>query len=508
MAQQRDVGVRMALGARTARVIRQVLAESFLLAIVGGAIGLWISRLGVTLLALSFPNGVPSYVSFALEPRVVLFVIGVTAVAALLFGVLPAWRATHLDVSRVLREGARTGGGKGTGRLRNGLVVGELALSVILLIGAGLLIRSYRSLTNTELGFQEEGILTARVSLPTVEYQDREKRRAYWRAAWERLAAIPGVESVGSANGVPFSGWNVQAYMSIEGRPAPALGEELDVHFQNVSPGFFETIGAHIVAGRGITAADRDTVARIGVINETLARQQFADQDPVGKRIKYGRADSDDPWITIVGVVSDYRHYRLPQPMGPAIYFPQLALPDRSQSLVLRTSLEEPRALVPAVTRALASLEPGAPAYGVRTFHEIVSQSLWRQRLQGQVLGLFAVLALVLAAVGIYGVISYAVAQRAREIGVRMALGATRGEVTRWVFGQGGRLVVVGLVVGIVGALALTRTLRALLVGVSPTDVVTFAMVPAVLAVVALLAILLPAHRASRVDPVDAMRAD
>ncbi|MCC6317219.1 MAG: ABC transporter permease [Gemmatimonadaceae bacterium] len=332
--------------------------------------------------------------------------------------------------------------------------------------------------------------------------------RAYWDAAYERLAAIPGVERVGSANGVPFSGWDVKSRMAIEGRPAAASGEELDVHFQNVAPGFFDAIGARIVAGRGITPMDRDTVARVGVINETLARREFAGQDPIGKRIKQGRAGDDRPWITIVGVVSDYRHYRLPEPMGPAIYFPQLAWADYAQSFVVRTSLAEPRAIAPTIARVLASLDPGAPAYDVRTFEEIVSNSLWRQRLQGQVLGLFSFFALVLAAVGIYGVISYAVAQRAREIGVRMALGASRGEVARWVLGQGGRLVATGLVVGLAGALVLTRTLSALLVGVSTTDILTFALVPLLLSIVALAAILVPAHRASRVDPVIAMRAE
>jgi putative ABC transport system permease protein len=263
-----------------------------------------------------------------------------------------------------------------------------------------------------------------------------------------------------------------------------------------------------IVRGRGFTAADRDSSVHIGVINEVLARQEFAGIDPIGKRIRFGGADSKDPWITIIGVAKEFRHYRLPKPMGPAIYFPQLAAPSASQTLVVRTALPDPMALAPAVREVLRELDPDVPAFQVQTLEQAVSRSLWRQRLQGEVLGTFAALALLLAAVGIYGVISYAVAQRTRELGVRMALGATRGQLLGLVLGQGLRLAVAGVAIGIVAALALSRVVASLLYGVSATDLATFAGVPVALALIAMLATLVPARRATRVDPVVAMRTE
>jgi predicted permease len=418
-------------------------------------------------------------------------------------------RASAVGVSDAIKEGSRQAGGRQSSRLRDALVIAELALSVVLLVGATLLIRSYRALTDTTLGFDQKGLLAVRVALPSSGFAEWDRRRVYWENAYQRLATIPGVEVVGSANGIPFSGWNVQSWMSVDGRPTRSPNGELLVHYQNVSPEYFRSIGAPILRGRGFTTADRDSGVYLGVINETLARREFAGENPIGKRIRWGTdPSSTEPWITIIGVVRDFRHWRLPEPMRSAVYLSQLAHPSSQQTLVLRTVLDDPRTLEPAVRRVLRELNKDAPPFQVESFEQVVSSSLWRQRMQGQVLGIFAVMAMLLAAIGIYGVISYAVTQRTREMGVRMALGAKRGQVAMLVLGQGTRLALVGVLIGITGAFLLRGVVAQLLYGVAPTDPLTFIAVPLSLAAVALLATLLPAQRATRVDPVVAMKAD
>ena len=274
------------------------------------------------------------------------------------------------------------------------------------------------------------------------------------------------------------------------------------------SPGYFKALGADIVAGRGIAETDRDSVNLAGVINETLARQEFAGTSPIGQRMKWGGIDSEWPWIAIVGVVRDFRHWSLPEPMRPAVYVPQMAPPSLSQTIVFRTTLENPRALEQTIRSTLRELDPNAPAYDVRTFAEVVSSSLWRQRLQSRVLGIFAVMALLLAALGIYGVISYGVTQRTRELGVRMALGASRREVAGMIISQGGRLASIGVGIGLIGAFLLRQVVAKLLYGVAPNDLITFTVVPLLLVAVAVVASLVPALRATRVVPAVAMRAE
>ncbi|HWP72388.1 MAG TPA: ABC transporter permease [Gemmatimonadaceae bacterium] len=508
-ARERELGVRAALGAGQGRIFTHVLLESSILAFAGGVLGVLLTPYGVRLFRLAFPNDVPFYISLAVDGWILALVAALVVTATILMGAIPSLRAASIDVGAALREGGRSGaaGARGS-RTRNTLVVTELALSVVLLVGAVLLIRTYSALTNTNLGFDQEKLLAARVSLPPGEYRSREKRQAYWTAAYERLARIPGVEVVGSADGIPFSGWNVMASMSIQGRPPVRPGEDLDVHYQNLSPDYLKAIGTRIVAGRGLTAADRDTVNLVGVINETMAKTAFAGSDPVGQRMKWGAPDSEWPWITIVGVVSDFRHWTLPQPMKPAIYLSQLAFSSLSQTIVLRTSLAEPRSLEATVRSAMRELDRDAPAHNFQTFEQVVLSSLWRQRLQGRVLGLFATMALLLAAMGIYGVISHGVTQRTRELGVRMALGASRGKVAALILAQGSRLAVTGVAIGLAAAFLLRKAVAQLLYGVAPSDPVTFTVVPIVLVAVALGSSLIPALRATRVDPAVAMRAE
>jgi putative ABC transport system permease protein len=392
--------------------------------------------------------------------------------------------------------------------VRAALVVGEVALSVVLMIGAMLLIRSYRALGGTDLGFEERGIVSMRVSLPTVKYDTPARVLAFYDRLLERIRALPGVVSAGSARGTPFSGWNIHTTVTVEGGPPPRTGQELLTLNLVVTPGYLETIGVPILRGRGFAATDRDSVAPVGVVNERFVKDVLRGADPIGKRVKLGSPESTAPWVTIVGVMRDYRHYRLPEPMDAAVFLPYAADPRATQMLAIRTSLPDPYAIVPAVRAAIRELDPTVPAYRVQTFEDVVSRSLWRQRLQGQVLGVFATLALVLASVGLYGVIAYAVAQRTRELGVRVALGATQRHVLALVLGQGARLTLVGVAIGTAGALALTRVLASLLYGVEPTDPVTFLAVPTALAAVAVLATYAPARRAMKVDPLVAMRAE
>ncbi|HJU65113.1 MAG TPA: ABC transporter permease, partial [Gemmatimonadaceae bacterium] len=401
-ARQREIAIRVAIGAGRRRLVRQLLTESLMLAAVGGAAGALLSVFAVRLLRLAFPNDVPFYIQLGVDGVTLVFAIVLTALTGLLFGIIPALRSTSVPIIDALKQGTQGAGeGVSRSRLRGALVVGELALSLVLMIGAGLLIKSYRALHETPLGFDQEGIVTLRVTLPEGKYRDRAARAQFYDRLFERLRALPGVETVGSAQGIPFSGWNVRAGMNIEGRPERPTGEDLVVHYQSVTPDYFKAIGVPLLRGRWLTTADRDTVAPVALINETLARTEFAGEDPIGRRMIQGRPGGEEPWVTIVGIVGEFQHYRFPEPMGPALYYPFHTWPLLTQTVALRTSLSDPLTLLPAVRSALRELDSDVPAYRIQTLEEAVDASLWRQRLQGQVLGAFAALAMLLATVGI-----------------------------------------------------------------------------------------------------------
>jgi predicted permease len=509
-ARGREMAVRTALGASRARLARQLAVESLLVAAVGGVLGVGIAWIGVRLLRYGFPDQVPPFfVTLKLDGTAFAIVAIVTLVTGVLFGIVPALRVPGWDAQGELREGGRgASGGLHRSRLRRALVVGEITLSVVLMVGATLLARSYRNLAGTDLGFTEEGALTVRILLAPADYPHPAQAAAFESRLLDRLRSLPGVTAVGGAQGLPFTGWLVQSWASVEGAPPPVKKEgELVVHFQYVTPDFFKAMGVRLVRGRWLTDADRDTLNPAVLVNERLVATAFGGKDPIGQRISLG---GDSTWGTVVGVIGDYRQFAASQPMVPAVFYPIAKAPPffaRWMSIVIRTS-GDPAQLAPALRAAVKELDPRIAVEQVQTLDEVVSRSIWRQRLQEHVLGVFAVLSLVLACIGLYGVVSYAVAQRTRELGVRMALGATRRRVAWMVIEQSGRLVLAGVAAGLVLALAGTRVLEGLLYGVRATDPITFALVPISLGLVALVAAALPARRATRVDPIVAMRAE
>lgn len=504
----REVAIRTALGGSRRRLARQLLTESLLVATLGGIGGVAIAWVGVRLLRFAFPgDSPPFYVQLGLDGASLAFVAAITIVAGVLFGTLPALRGSRVDLNASLRDGARAGSGAQRSRLRAALVIGEVALSVVLMVGASLLMRSYRNLAQTPLGFDEQGILSARYVLPrNAGYPTRASLEDFTERLFARLRSVPGVTMVGAAQGIPFSGWDVQSSAAVEGSPPARPGDDLIVHYQIVTPDFFKAMGVPLVRGRWLTAADRDTQNLVVLVNEEMVAKGFGGREPLGQRIQIG--GSKEPYATVVGVVGNYRHYRLPQPMGPAVYYAFATYPIRQQTIVLRTTSGDPRALVPVLRTAIREMDARVALYQVQTFEEVVSRSLWRQRLQGNVLAIFAIMSLVLACIGIYGLIAYAVSERTRELGVRMALGATARSVLVMVLTQSGRLVAAGVAVGVVAAYFATRLLSSLLYGVAANDPVTFAAVPLVLGAVALIAAIVPARRAARVDPIIAMRAE
>ena len=503
----REMAIRTALGASRRYLTMQLITESLLIAALGGVLGVGIAWWGVRLLRFAFPDQAPPFfISLTLDAPALGCVAAVTIATGILFGTVPALRASRADPNTALREGARGGGGSvHRSRLRSALVVAEIALSAVLLVGAMLLVRSYRNLSATSLGFDEHGILSAQLALPTETYS-RARARAFFDELFARLRAEPGVTAAASAQGIPFSGWNVQTEARVEGTPKPKPGEEFIAHYQYVTPDYFKAIGVPLLRGRWFTEADHDSLNPVVLVNEQMVKKGFGGADPIGKRVRVG--GEQGPLATVVGVVRDFRHYRLPQPMGPAVYFPYATYPSRQQTIVIRTTRADAHSLTTPLRNAVRALDPRLALYQVQTFDEAVSRSLWRQRLQGNVLSIFAVLAVVLACTGLYGVISYTVAERTREVGVRMALGATRGNVLALVFAQSGRLVVTGIAVGVVVAFFATHLLDTLLYGVRATDLATFVGVPAALGIVAMAAALIPARRATQVDPIIAMRAD
>lgn len=502
---RREMSVRVALGASRGRVIRQLLTESLLLAAVGAVFGILLAHWGTTFITYQLPDGIPRLNEAYVDARVLLFTLGVSLTTGLLFGLAPALQASRLNLTEALKEGDR--GTSGTRqRLRSVLVVAEVALTLTLLVGAGLLIQSFRRVLQVDPGFDAQNLLTMQVS---VNNPDGHQIAAFFRQLKENVQQLPGVKSVAVSNGLPLGVANRPIFI-IEGRPRPESGKEPGAIRYTVSPDYFQTMGIELIKGRLFNAHDTPDTPQVVIIDEAVA-QHFQGEDPIGRRLS--QSTSGTPSYEIVGVVRHVEQDNLDEGVRtPQFYFnfnqiPPDRLPTQVRRINVLTRTEvEPLSLAPAVRAQIAALNKDQAVFNVRTMDQIVSQSLAPRRFSMLLLTIFAVVALGLASIGIYGMLSYAVAQRTREIGLRMTLGAQRGNVLRLVIGQGMKLALIGVALGVVASLALTRTIENLLFGVSATDPLTFTAITLLLAAVALLACWVPARRATKVDPMVALR--
>jgi putative ABC transport system permease protein len=498
---QQEIAVRLALGAGRRRLLRQLLTESVMLAVLGGVAGVLLARAGVGPLAESVTAGSPQLNEVAVDGRILLFALGLSLAAALTFGLVPALRSSAPDLQSTLKEGGRSGSANpARQRLRSALVVAEIALALILVAGAGLLIQSLWRLYNVDPGFRTEDILSFRLS-PSFEGEDTAPRQAFYEGVLERLAGLPGVEAVGAVHLTPLGGNNWNPSLRVEGRPGEALPS---VDWRVATPGYFETLGIPLLAGRSFTGSDRDGAPGAALVNQTFARRVFPGGSPLGQRVNTF-FEGKDNWVTIVGVIGDVKHHGLATAPEPEIYRPYAQHPITGMTVMLRAS-SDPLALAAEVREAVWGLDADVPISEVATLEEVVARSMARPRSVTVLLAVFAGIALLLGAIGIYGVMAYSVAHRRHEIGIRLALGARQGQVLRLVLGQGLALAALGLAVGLPLTAAATRLLESLLFGVAPADPLTLGGVALLLAVVALLASYYPARRAMEVDPVQALR--
>ena len=506
LARGREMALRCCLGASSGRLAAQLLTESLVLAVLGGAAGLFIGWVGIRVIRGLQVGPVPRLAEVQLDPAALLFTLGVTLAAGVLFGVAPAIRASRLDPLEGLREGGRSGTSRGARGLSHGFVVAQVALSLILLIGAGLLLRSFQRTLKVDPGFQPENVVTARVQLPWPKYGSDTVVRVFQSRLLEAARSLPGVQHAGLANRIPFSRGNPQQELYVEGQ-IPRPGESVPViNNRGVSPGYFEAMGTPILRGRGILGSDVAGAPPVVVIDETVARHYWPGGDPLGKRIRTS-TDSSAPWLTVVGVAPNVKHQSLRERPNFEMYRSLSQSPSWSPYLVLRSG-SDPRSLVAELRRRVAELDPTLPVSDVHTMVGAMAESLSVARLTNALLTGFAGLAMLLAVIGIYGVMSLNVTGRQGEFGVRLALGATPRDVLRLVMRQGLLLAFLGLAIGAAGALWLTRLLGSLLFEVSPMDPVTFLSVGAILALAATLACYVPARRATRADPISALRRE
>ena len=508
-AREREVTIRAALGASRGRLARQLLTESAVVALAGGALGLLLAVWGVQGLRTLQPGTIPRAEEVGIDPAALLFALGVSLLTGLLFGLLPALRVVRRDPRAGLQASSRgSTGGTGVRSTRGALVLAEVALAFMLLIGAALLIRSFSRLQEVDPGFAGQGILTARLSFPRNAYAEPEQRVAFAERLMERLRATPGVRAAALVSDPPLGGSAPYWAFSVEGVEPPAAEVVQDAVVFSAGPGYFETVGIPLADGRLPAASDRADAPPVAVVSRSLARRYWPDRSPLGARITFGDpADTASTWMTIVGVVGDVRQASLAEAPYPQVYLPYAQLPVRSIVITARGP-SDPLTLLPALKARVAELDPGLPLSQVATMDQVVTATLARPRVNAVLLGGFALVALALAAVGIYGVIAYGVVQRTRELGIRMALGAGSEQLLRLVVRQGMAPVLAGVALGAVGALAGGRALESLLFGVGAADPLTFAAVTAFLLLVAFAASYLPARRAARSDPMVALRND
>jgi putative ABC transport system permease protein len=507
---RKEIAIRVALGASRFRLIQQLLTESFVLALLGGVLGLLWALWGVELLVAAIPasllNFMPYLQALTIDARVLGFTTAITLLTGVAFGIAPALQATGQELHQSLKEGGRSSGGSARAGLRGALVVAEVALALVLLVGAGLMMRSLVRLLQVDPGFDTNNLLTFQLTLPDARYADAPQLLAFHRQLIARIETLPGVKGVGTTSLRPLSGGGNTGSFMIEGKPAPDFGDKPEANVRTVSTNYFTVMGIPLIKGRFFTEADDVGAPNALIINQTLADRFFPDRDPVGQRIVFGFDPQRRPWL-IVGVAGDEKVTALDARTTPVIYFHYEQDAESYMGVLVRTA-SDPMSMIGAVRSEIGGIDKDVPMFSVMTMEQMISnsQSTFTRRYPTFLIGVLAAVALTLAAVGIYGVISYSVTQRTHEIGIRMALGATKRDIIKLVVGEGLILMVAGVGIGLAAALALTRFLSSILFGVSATDPVAFVAVSAALAIVALIACYIPARRATKVDPMIALR--
>ena len=512
-SRKREMAIRLALGASRRRLIMQLLFESLFLSVLGGVLGLILVASLMKLILLLVPADVPRLNEVGINFGVFVFVLVVSVMSGLIFGFVPALQSSRADLVSSLKEGGRGGGaGRAHNRFRAGLVVTEFALSLVLMIGAGLLLRSFAQLLEVNPGIDPQQVLLMRIWLPVPNdpdkdpYRDPEKRVQFANEVLRRASTLPGVQfaALGNGNGVPFIGSHPSFPFLVEGQPAEN-SSPLRSQQSSVSEDYFKVLKIPLSKGRTFTTADNTKTAAVGVIDETFAQKFFPGEDPIGRRIKPKSNNPNITWVTIVGVVGNVKVNGFDQPDQPHLYRPLAQNPNYALAVYLRTD-GNPLALAPMLRKEVQSVDRNLPVFGEQAMNDLVASSLAQRRFAVELVGLFGIVALLLAGIGIYGVMSYSVSQRTREIGIRIALGANRRTILGWVLKQGMLLSLVGVTIGTLAAIAFSRVLRGLLFGVAPTDVVTYLSVGGLLCIVALLACYIPARRATRVNPINVLK--
>jgi len=507
-ARQKEIALRLAVGASRSRLIRQFLTESVLLALFGAALGLLLALAGIRILRTFIPSTISQVETIHIDGTVLIFTALIAVITGIAFGLAPAIHGSHLNLNDTLKEGGRDSAGSSKGnRARSLLIVGEVAISFVLLIGAGLLANSFFHLRKLDPGFRTDHLLTVKVDLSEVKYPDRERRAAFFDEVMRRLRALPGMQSAAVAGNLPLTYNGDSMSISVEGTPDPPPDQRPDVVFRVIGPGYFGTMGIPILRGRDFTDEDNADTKDVVVISEKTAQHFWPGQDPIGKRLKPGSSTSKSAWREVIGIVKDVRQNDLIATPKMEMYFTYRQPKElAANALVMRTTIE-PMGVAASVRNTIWSIDKDQTVADIDTMDHIVAEAVARQRFSMVLLGLFAGLALLLASVGIYGVMSYSVVQRAREIGIRIALGAQRTDVLQMTLAQGLKLICAGMMIGLVAAFLVTRVLATLLYGITATDPITFAGISVVLLAVAILATYIPALRATRVDPITALRA-
>ncbi len=504
-SRQKEIAIRTALGASRWRIIRQLLTESILLSIFGGAFGLLLASWGVKLIVAISPNSIPRAREIGLDNRVLAFTIAVSLLTGIIFGLVPALQMSKPDLNETLKDAGRGSTGK-RHILRSALVVAEVALTLVLLVGAGLMIRSFYRLQQVDPGFNYDNLLTFNISLPQKKYAEDAQKINFYDQVTEKIRALPGIQTVGLSSGLPLGNNGWQTSFVIDGQPPPEPGKTPLTEAATASPDYFRAMNIALLKGRAFNEQDTKDSPRVALIDEEFARRYWPDEEAVGKRIRQGGNDPRNPLIEVIGIVRRVKMDGLDEDSNRVqSYYPFRQLAFGGMTVVVKTSAD-PMSIVSAVRQQVLSIDPDQPIYNLNTMQQLRTDSIAPEQLNLMLLGIFAAVALILAAVGIYGVMAYSVTQRTHEIGIRMALGAKQSDVLGMVIRQGMKLALGGLVIGIGGAWLATRAMASLLFGVSATDTVTFIAVPVVLAVVALVACAVPARRATKVDPMVALR--